>query len=287
MTISGGNAAFADTLTSSQLNTSNLTIAITANDDTANDILGITNQGTGSGQIGVSGSNVTYTYPGGSATTIGTFTGGSGGSSLVVTFNGGNVTATAIQALMNEINFQTTSSSTNARTVQFTFTPSTGNGGPVNDSATVNVQLDTPTIHAGSNITLGENHAAYSTTLTGINDGESDGNSNVTSVVASVTGGNASIFASGPTVTNYSSASGNATLGFTLAANQTGTATITVTVTNSLNNTATATYNRDRQSHHGHLDAGRGLYRQYGHHYVSGPEHHRDRRHRWRTLNTP
>ena len=82
--------------------------------------------------------------------------------------------------------------------MQFTFTPSTGNGSAVSASETVNVQEDTPTINAGSTITLGENHAAYSTTLTGINDGESDGNANVTSVVASVTAGNSSLFAIRP-----------------------------------------------------------------------------------------
>ncbi len=234
--LSGGNALFADTLTSSQLNNSSLSIAITANGDNANDLLGITNQGTGFGQIGVNGSNITY-----SGTTIGTFTGGTGGSSLVVTFNG-NATAAAVSSLMNEINFETASSSTATRTVQFTFTPSAGNGSAVSDSESVNVQQDTPTINAGSPITLGEN-ATYSTTLTGINDGESDGNANVTSVVATYTNG--SLFAAGvaPTVTGYSSTAGTATLGFTLAANQTGSATITVTVTNSLNNTATAVYN--------------------------------------------
>ncbi len=43
---------------------------------------------------------------------------------------------------------------------------------------------------------------------------------------------------------NYSSRQRHyATLGFTLAPNQSGTATITVTVTNSFNNTVTATYN--------------------------------------------
>ena len=45
-------------------------------------------------------------------------------------------------------------------------------------------------------------------------------------------------------MTDYSTTAGKATLGFTLAANETGTATITITVTNSLNGTiATTTYN--------------------------------------------
>ncbi len=99
-----------------------------------------------------------------------------------------------------------------------------------------------PTINAGSAITLGENAPASSTTLTGINDGENDGNTSVTSVVASVTGGNSAIFATGPSV-NYTSPSSTGMLNFTLAANQTGSATITVTVTNSFNKTAATVYN--------------------------------------------
>ena len=155
---------------------------------TRSDALGITNQGTASGQIGASAGTVTYTYPGGSATTIGTYTGGTSGTSLVITFNS-SATAVAIQALIQQVSFQTTSTSSAARTVQFTFTPSAGNGSAVNASETVNVQQDTPTINPGSAITLGENHAAFSTTLMGINDGESDGNANVTSIVATITNG--------------------------------------------------------------------------------------------------
>ena len=52
-------------------------------------------QGTGAGQIGVSGSNVGY-----GGTTIGTFTGGSGGVNLVVTLNT-NADTTATSALIS------------------------------------------------------------------------------------------------------------------------------------------------------------------------------------------
>ena len=104
-------------------------------------------------------------------------------------------------------------------------------------------QQDTPTINAGSAITLGENHAAYTTQLTGINDGESDSNDSVLTFMATITTGTSSLFSVQPAVSGYNSAAGTATLGFTLAANQTGTTTITVTVTNSFNNFATATYN--------------------------------------------
>src|SRR5205085_2081512 len=56
------------------------------------DVLSINNQGVGAGQIGVSGSNVTY-----GGVTIGTFAGG-GASNLVVTFNGSaSATGAAVQ----------------------------------------------------------------------------------------------------------------------------------------------------------------------------------------------
>ena len=124
------------------MNTSTLTVAISNNGDNANDILGIANQGTAAGDIGISDSNVSYYYASGTPTTIGTFTGGSNGNSLVITFNNATQeSAAAIQALINDITFQTHSSSNATRTVQFTFTPSAGNGSTaVSDSESVNVQ---------------------------------------------------------------------------------------------------------------------------------------------------
>ena len=87
-------------------------------------MLGIRNQGTGAGQIGVSGSNVTY-----GGTTIGTFTGGSGGSNLVVTFNA-NSTPAAAAALVQNITYQNTDTgapTAGTRTVRFVLTD--GDGG--------------------------------------------------------------------------------------------------------------------------------------------------------------
>ena len=58
------------------------------------DSVSINNQGTGAGQIGFSGGNITY-----GGTVIGTATGGGAGSELVVTFNAGATTA-AVEALI-------------------------------------------------------------------------------------------------------------------------------------------------------------------------------------------
>ena len=92
-----------------------LTVAINANAN-ANDILAIQNQGSGPGQISVSGSNVFY---GGNL--IGTFSGGSGTTPLVISFTTLNATRAAVQALARAITFRTVSEnpSTATRTIRF------------------------------------------------------------------------------------------------------------------------------------------------------------------------
>src|SRR5262249_9336083 len=84
---------------SPDLDTGTLTVSFTANGST-DDRLEINNEGTGSGQIGVSGSDVSY-----GGTTIGSFTGGSGTTDLVVTFNS-SATAEAVQALLRNITYR-------------------------------------------------------------------------------------------------------------------------------------------------------------------------------------
>jgi hypothetical protein len=106
---------------SSNLGGGTLTVAITS-DGTSEDQLGIRNEGTGAGQIGVSGSDVTF-----GGTTIGTFTGGTGSDPLVVTFNS-SATPAAVQALLRKITFDTSAlaSSTGPRTVRAVLTDCDG-----------------------------------------------------------------------------------------------------------------------------------------------------------------
>ena len=89
-TITSGSANF---------NTGNLTLSFTANGVAAEDQLAIANVGTGAGQIGISGANVTF-----AGTTIGTFTGGTFPSPLVITFNA-SATPAAAQALLQNITY--------------------------------------------------------------------------------------------------------------------------------------------------------------------------------------
>jgi predicted glycoside hydrolase/deacetylase ChbG (UPF0249 family) len=101
----------------------NLTVSFAAGTTSAEDVLGIRNQGTGTGQIGVSGSNVSY-----EGTIIGSYTGGSSGVALVITLNSAATNA-AVGALVKNITYTNTNTatpSTTSRTVRFVATNARG-----------------------------------------------------------------------------------------------------------------------------------------------------------------
>uniref|UniRef100_UPI00286D8556 DUF4347 domain-containing protein n=1 Tax=Sphaerotilus sp. TaxID=2093942 RepID=UPI00286D8556 len=101
----------------------NLIYQITAN-GTATDELGIRHQGTGAGQIGLSGTDVTC-----SGVVIGTYAGfGNGSTPLVVTFNG-NATTAAVQALLRNVTYRDTSDNPGTATRTIELTVSDGSGG--------------------------------------------------------------------------------------------------------------------------------------------------------------
>ncbi|MFT5324549.1 MAG: hypothetical protein ACI8P0_002411, partial [Planctomycetaceae bacterium] len=165
---------------SADFDTGTLTIDFTAN-GTANDRLAIRNEGTGSGQIGVSGANVSY-----EGTTIGTFAGGTSGSDpLVITFNASS-TPTSAQALMRNITFENVSDdpSTAARTVRFVLTD--GDGGTSNAATqTVNItaENDTPVITSnGGGPTAAINVAENTIAVTTVTSTDPDGGTPVYSI---------------------------------------------------------------------------------------------------------
>ncbi|HYT88770.1 MAG TPA: PKD domain-containing protein, partial [Gemmataceae bacterium] len=126
----GAIAADAD---NADFNGGTLTVDFTAG-GTAEDRLAIANQGSGPGQVGVSGSTIFY---GGIA--VGTFTGGDGTVPLVVTFNANAISA-AVQAVLRNVTYANVSESpsTAARTVRFVLTD--GDGG-TSDPATVSITI--------------------------------------------------------------------------------------------------------------------------------------------------
>lgn len=113
-------------------NSGNLTVSLTAN-GTADDRLEVRNTGTGTGQIGVSGSTVTY-----EGTTIGTLAGGSSLTPLVITLNS-SATPTVTEALLRNVTFRNVAAAPvlDRRTVSFVLTD--GDGGVSSASTGVRV----------------------------------------------------------------------------------------------------------------------------------------------------
>ncbi|SFJ71113.1 beta strand repeat-containing protein [Planctomicrobium piriforme] len=148
-----------------------LTVSLTANGQ-GSDVLAIRNQGTGTGQIGVSDSNVTF-----AGVVIGTFTGGKNKVGLSITFNA-NATPSAVQALLRNITFinSTATRSTVTRTVRVIVTD--GDGGTsvaVTKSITVAAPNDPPVVGAfagGVNYSPGGNAVALDDDAT-VNDADS------------------------------------------------------------------------------------------------------------------
>lgn len=119
----------------------NLTASLTAN-ASAIDVLGINNEGTAAGQIGVSGTDVTF-----GGVVIGTFTGGTGSTPLVITFDA-DATVEAVQALQRNITFGISGDSdvTLPRTFQTVITDAAGGNASTPATATINVLEAVPVI---------------------------------------------------------------------------------------------------------------------------------------------
>ncbi|MBV2104610.1 MAG: DUF4347 domain-containing protein, partial [Candidatus Thiodiazotropha sp. (ex Lucina aurantia)] len=95
----GGDAVVSDS-DSSDYASGSLTVEVDSGLQPAEDRFSIFNQGTDTGEIGLSGGNVTY-----SGTLIGTVTGGTGVDPLTVTFNS-NATSATVTALVRNITYE-------------------------------------------------------------------------------------------------------------------------------------------------------------------------------------
>jgi hypothetical protein len=196
----------------------------------AEDRLTIVNQGNGAGQIGVSGSNVSY-----GGTVIGTFTGGTDGSTpLVVTLNASADNA-AVQALVRDVAYTNVSDNPSGadRTVDVTVTD--GDGGTSNvPVATVHVTpVNDAPVANDDNVGAVKNHPATyaATTLTG-NDTDAEGDTITITAVHNGTNGTVVL-------------NGDGTVTFTPTANYFGPATFTYDVSDGHGGVDTATVNVD------------------------------------------
>ena len=156
---------FAD-IDSADLAGGSLTVGI-SNGVANQDLLEVRNQGVGSGQISVSGSDVLFNA-GAGAVVIGTLTGGSGGAALVISFNA-NATPTAVDALIQNIRYGNAAQlpDTTPRTVTFSINDGDGtaNGGADSVLGSVSVSViatnDAPTFTAlGGNVAFTEGSSA-------------------------------------------------------------------------------------------------------------------------------
>jgi hypothetical protein len=217
---------------SANFDTGTLTVNFSAN-GTVDDRLAINNQGTSTGQIGVSGSNVTY-----EGTTISTFTGGVGATPLVVTFNS-NSSPAAAQALLRNLAYSNVSDapSTVDRTVSLVLTD--GDGGTsatANKTITVAAVNDAPTVTAPAAIAVSED---TTTTLTGISFADVDaGNSIITATLTVGAGTLGATTGGGVTVSGTAT---DRTLSGTIAAINTFITGNNLTYTANLNDTTAQT----------------------------------------------
>ena len=153
----GGDALVADP-DSSDFDTGTLSVSIAAGAFPGEDLLGIRNQGAGTGEIGVVGSNITYNA-GTSAVVIGSFTIGPGGTSLTATFNNQSGAA-SVGALINNISYEnldTANPAAGTRTARFVLTDGDGGTSTSEDAfVTVTASNEPPTDLVLSNDSIPE-----------------------------------------------------------------------------------------------------------------------------------
>ncbi|XHX79436.1 MAG: Calx-beta domain-containing protein [Stenomitos frigidus ULC029] len=200
---------------------------------TGDDRLIIRNQGTAAGEIGVSGSAITF-----GGIQIGTFTGGVGTTPLVVTFNS-NSSPDAAQALLRNLAYSNVSEapSTVDRTLSIVLTDGDG-GTSTTANKTINVTAvnDAPTVSAPTAIAVTED---ITTSLTGISFADVDAGSNP--VIATLTVGAGTLAATNGGGVTVGGTATNRTLGGTVTAINSFIAGNNLTYTTALNATTAQT----------------------------------------------
>ena len=212
------SAAVSD-VDAANFNTGSVTVALATYQ--TGDVLSINNQGSGAGQIGVSGANVQY-----GGTTIGTFSGGSA-ANLLISLNA-NASATAVQALMGQLRYGSSSedptvngtATTRALTVTLSDGGNSGSGGAQTASRsgtiTITPLTDAPVIGgAGSTRSYTENAVAV-TLESGITVSDADDTQialgSVTISAGFTAGDTLSFTPQGGITANYNSGTGVLTL---------------------------------------------------------------------------
>lgn len=179
---------------STDLNCGQFTVYVHAN-ARVTDRLAIRDQGTSSGQIGLSGSNVTYNF-GSGAVVIGTISGGTDGLTSIVVDLNANATVAAVQKLMRNITYENVSDDPRSLSRTVAFRLSDGDGGIsaiVRQTVNVTAVNDAPVVDAAQTFSVSE--AATNGTSLGIATA-TDAEAGTTFSNWQITGGNTgSVFA--------------------------------------------------------------------------------------------
>jgi VCBS repeat-containing protein/surface protein len=148
----GGNGLITD-VDSVDFADGSMSIEIDDGIEAAEDVLSIRDQGSASGEIGVSDTNVTY-----EGTIIGVYSGGTDGTPLTITFNT-NATAASVTALVQNITYENTNVDTpteGERSIVIDITDGDG-GASLTQNVTINVTAvnDEPVIDLNGTVTAG------------------------------------------------------------------------------------------------------------------------------------
>jgi hypothetical protein len=122
-------------LDTADYNGGGLTVTITAG-GSSNDRLDVRNTGTDPGQIGVSGSTISY-----GGVTIGTKSGGTGTTPLAITFTSTAATPEAAQALARSVTYRNVDAKAAPQTRTLSFVLADGDGGVSTVTKTINIRL--------------------------------------------------------------------------------------------------------------------------------------------------
>ncbi len=207
---------------STDFNGGSLTTSFTANGATE-DRLTLLHQGTSSGQIGVSGTLVSY-----SGTNFGYYTDGTSGlTPLVVYFTNSYATPAAIQQLATRVAYTNTSDtpSTSIRSVQFTMSDGDGGSASASKNISVTAANDAPTLTSINTLTNGTEDVAYSVTYSALTNAANEADADSASISFRVEGvSNGALTKNGTAVINGSTLlSSGESLVWTPIGNQNGT----------------------------------------------------------------
>ena len=167
----GANAVVSDS-DSANFDTGTLTVSITSGNIPLEDALSIRHQGTGPGQIGVSGNTVSF-----AGTTFATFTGGTSGLDLVFTFDS-DATPLAVTQLVQNITYENSFPSPTTGSRGITFVVSDGDGATsveYHTTVSVNTVASATILDNFSQASYSNNHGTENWLAPWQEIGESDG----------------------------------------------------------------------------------------------------------------